>query len=116
MKKILKAIKLSYSEIKMKFKEWARNDWDIILGGIIPLASFAIIWLLTMLGYLSGWVGLGVFAFTAWIAMLLALIGLISSIWRGYGVLDVRNLWFIPGLAVFAFTIGANILEEIFNR
>ncbi|MFP4567947.1 MAG: hypothetical protein ACLFN8_03300 [Candidatus Woesearchaeota archaeon] len=94
----------------MKYKLWVRANWDIVLGGILPLSAFAVFWVFNILGLLTGWVGLGVFAFTAWISMFLSLFGLSSSILRGRGFFNLRNLWFVPGLVIFALTIGVNSL------
>ncbi len=92
-----------------------KNDWDVIIGGVVPIFTFIIIYMLNLLKVLSGWVGLGVFAFSLWICMILSIIGFISSIVRGYGVLNFRNFWFTPAILFFIFTIGINGLENIFN-
>jgi hypothetical protein len=100
----------------MEYNKWIQQNWDILIGGIIPLIIFAVFMALQMLGILTGWVGLGVFGLTAWISMILSLTGLIASIWRGHGLINSRNLWFVPGLTIFALTIGANIVDDFFSR
>jgi hypothetical protein len=94
-------------------RKWLKNNIDIVLGGIFPIICFLVIWTLSFLDILSGWIGLGVFAFSLWICLLISLGCLIFSIWKNKKLLLLRNVWFLPSIILFISTIGINIFENV---
>lgn len=90
-----------------------KDNVDIVVGGILPIICFLIIWLLSFFNILSVWVGLGIFSFSLWICLILSIGGLLFSIWKDKKVLLLRNLWFLPSIILFVSTIGVNIFENV---